>query len=465
MQRAVGALGRDYARKYPNGPAAATFDEAAQIVERNAGSAATLDEFAASVTAELEARRDAAPDELITDWNRVISAVEAEVVALKDQPMKRPDVLRWIEGLQQALVGGRGPDSVVGKSNSVVDIIKKVYKELSGDPADYRVPDTVGGVADALQSFQTGNTPDDLWHFVTPSYTRANLWLQLKSGDNRDMEAVVRQVDAYIAAYPPPVPLKHEWFGLTYINVVWQQKMVAGMLQAFMGSFLVVFILMTVLFHSPLWGLLSMIPLTVTIALIYGLIGLIGKDYDMPVAVLSSLTLGLAVDFAIHFLARSRALVRQTGSWRAASPKVFGEPARAISRNAIVVAIGFLPLLAAPLMPYKTVGIFMAAILSVAALATLLILPSLAHVLQRRLFARESVVAVTCNCIACVVISIAGVALIAINLHQYFGMSIHGLTWFSLIALPLTVFIIGVLCRRSTCRRIRREQAQQAPEE
>jgi len=45
-----------------------------------------------------------------------------------------------------------------------------------------------------------------------------------------------------------------------------------------------------------------MIPLTVTITLIYGIIGLVGKDYDMPVAVLSSLTLGLSVDFAIHFL-------------------------------------------------------------------------------------------------------------------------------------------------------------------
>ena len=46
-----------------------------------------------------------------------------------------------------------------------------------------------------------------------------------------------------------------------------------------------------------------MVPLTVTIGLIYGVIGLIGKDYDMPVAVLSSLSLGLSVDYAIHFLA------------------------------------------------------------------------------------------------------------------------------------------------------------------
>jgi len=48
--------------------------------------------------------------------------------------------------------------------------------------------------------------------------------------------------------------LSHRWFGLTYINVIWQQKMAAGMLRAFLGSFLIVFLLMTILYRSALWG-------------------------------------------------------------------------------------------------------------------------------------------------------------------------------------------------------------------
>ena len=47
--------------------------------------------------------------------------------------------------------------------------------------------------------------------------------------------------------------------------------MVAGMLQSFLGSFLVVLLMMTFLFRSALWGLLSMVPLMLTIGLIYGL--------------------------------------------------------------------------------------------------------------------------------------------------------------------------------------------------
>jgi predicted RND superfamily exporter protein len=133
-----------------------------------------------------------------------------------------------------------------------------------------------------------------------------------------------------------------------------------------------------------------MIPLTLTIALIYGVTGLVGKQYDMPVAVLSALTLGLAVDFAIHFLVRARDLYAECGDWATTTKLVFAEPARAITRNVIVIALGFTPLLAAPLVPYNTVGVFLAAILSASGLATLLILPALIRIFEKFLFRRPA---------------------------------------------------------------------------
>jgi len=131
-----------------------------------------------------------------------------------------------------------------------------------------------------------------------------------------------------------------------------------------------------------------MAPLTVTIAVIYGVIGLIGKDYDMPVAVLSALSLGLAIDYAIHFNARSRELY--TGSWRETVRRAFGEPGRAIFRNVIVIGAGFLPLLLAPLVPYQTVGIFISAILVLAGATTLFALPALIAIFENSLFPRSA---------------------------------------------------------------------------
>ena len=168
-----------------------------------------------------------------------------------------------------------------------------------------------------------------------------------------------------------------DWAGLTYINVVWQDNMVSGMRSALVGSFIIVTIIMMILFRSILWGLVSMVPLVVTITFIYGLVGFVGKNYDMPIAVLSSLTLGLSVDFAIHLVQRTRQIYRETGDWTLTIDALFEEPVRAIIRNAVVIAIGFTPLLFAPLMPYKTVGFFMAMIMAVSGLVTLVVLPSI----------------------------------------------------------------------------------------
>ncbi|MFP4648479.1 MAG: efflux RND transporter permease subunit [Halorhodospira sp.] len=305
-------------------------------------------------------------------WERLLDAVEQ--ARTETRAFQQPGHLQWIAGLQEHLA----QSGVIGKSSSLADLVKTVNRELiSGDPADYRLPDTAGGVSQALLSFQGSHRPHDLWRFATPDYTETNLWLQLPSGDNQDMAQVLEAMERYVAEHQPPEGVEMDWAGATYINLVWQGEMVEGMLFALLSAFVVVLVMMVALFRSLTLGVLAMIPLTVTIAFIYGVMGLVGKDYDMPVAVLSSLSIGLSVDFAIHFIQRLRMAYEETSDWRQAMEQVFREPACAISRNAIVIAVGFLPLLAAPLVPYITVGTFLASIMAASALITLLALPAL----------------------------------------------------------------------------------------
>jgi predicted RND superfamily exporter protein len=389
-----------------------------------------------------------AEDDALDAWDEAIAFLEEE--KQRGEAFKRPQVLRYLGALQEHML----TTGVVGKSNSVADIVKTVHRELFlGKAEAFRIPDSSAGVAQCLITYQNSHRPQDLWHFVTPDYRQASLWVQLKSGDNKDMVKVVDSVKGWMAENPPPGRLEPGWFGLTYINVVWQAKMVSGMLQAFIGSFLVVFLMMVYLFRSLLWGLLCMIPLTVTIAFIYGAVGIIGKDYDMPIAVLSSLTLGLAVDFAIHFLVRGRATVSITGSWRDAWASMFEEPARAISRNIIVIAVGFMPLLAAPLVPYKTVGIFLSTILVVAGLATLFILPASLGLFERWFFPRVAPSRFICRCVNLVVLTIAAVALVAINLHQYLETGWTALAVFAAVAVLILAIVCAVLSRWNLCKR------------
>lgn len=316
-------------------------------------------------------------------WEELLIATER--VQSEALYFQRPEALEYMVELQQHLAAS----GAVGKSNSLADLVRTINRELvSGEPQDYRIPDRPAGVAQAILSFQSSHRPHDLWHFVSGDYSEASIWLQLSSGDNQDMQRVLDAVDEFVADNPPPEGVEMTWGGSTYVNLVWQNEMVAGMLFALLSAFAIVLLMMIFLFRSIIFGVLAVLPLTLTIAFIYGVMGLIGKDYDMPVAVLSSLSLGLSVDFAIHFIQRMRARFRVCGSWREAIDFVFEEPARAITRNAVVISLGFLPLLAAALVPYITVGIFLASIMAASAIVTLLMLPAILSSVPRLFFGK-----------------------------------------------------------------------------
>ncbi len=367
----------EQAREAGDVAAADVFVQASQIIEGIAARDAR--QWFEQAQARLEQKAVNSQDPFI--WDDAWLTVDRKRVLL--ETFKQPDVLEWMIELQEHLL----QDRLVGKVNGLPDIVRVVHRELFGGKAsEFLIPERADTVAQTLMTYQNSHRPQDLWRFVTPDYRKANLWIQMVSGDNRDMEQVMDTLGQFLEQRPAPVTIEANWFGLTYINVVWQEKMVQGMLVAFLSSFMVVLAMMIMLFRSLFWGLLAMIPLTLTVALIYGVIGLIGKDYDMPVAVLSALSLGLAVDFAIHFLTRSRQFYAETGSWSETARRVFGEPACAISRNVIILGAGFLPLLAAPLVPYQTVGIFIAAIIFAAGVITLILMPALVTFFHKPLF-------------------------------------------------------------------------------
>ena len=320
-------------------------------------------------------------------WLEQLYNIGEQALSAK-QVFTDPKMLNWLANLQTALV----ENGDVGKVNSLVDIVRTVNRELnSGDEIDFAIPNSSNGVAQTLLQFQSSHRPQDLWHFVSPDYQKTLLWLQMTSGDNQHMTKVVSWVEAYINNNPPPANVEYQWAGKSYLNVVWQDAMVSGMIDSLLSSFVVVFLMMMILFRSIKYGVLAMLPLTFTITMIYGLIGWFGKAYDMPIAVLSALTLGLSIDFAIHFIQRVRELEKEYKSLSQALTAMFQEPSRAISRNAIVIAIGFTPLLLSPLMPYITVGFFLASIMMMSALVTLVLLPALLTLLNKNMNKASSV--------------------------------------------------------------------------
>jgi hypothetical protein len=97
---------------------------------------------------------------------------------------------------------------------------------------------------------------------------------------------------------------------------------------------------------------------------------------------------------------------------------MFGSPARALIKNALVISIGFLPLFASPLVPYNTVGFFMFMIMLVASVVTLMMLPALITGFPGLVF-EESKVKAVCSCGKCVLMSIIVSSAVAYVLLGY----------------------------------------------
>jgi len=297
--------------------------------------------------------------------------------------MKRPDVVSYMDKLQRYLHSHH----LVGKTTSIADVVKRINYVLHDQDASYeRVPESRQLIGQYLFLFLMSSKPDELDNLVDYDYKKANIWVQLRSGDNRDMTAVIRSVENYVKDHPLPEGISIKWSGLPYLNIVWQRLMVSGMLKATIGSYWVVFVLLIVLFRSFWWAIIAILPLSFSIIFSYGLIGFAGKDYDMPIAVCSTLTLGLGIDFAIHFCQRFRAHFKESGDLNKTMQWVTkGEPTVAIARNAIVVGLGFLPLVLATLTPYVTVGLFFGSLALFAGITTIFFLPALIETFKGKL--------------------------------------------------------------------------------
>ena len=91
-----------------------------------------------------------------------------------------------------------------------------------------------------------------------------NVRLLLNDGDNQSMQRVLDATDAVLADGSFAEGVRLDWGGETYLNLVWQNEMVDGMLTAFLSTLGVVLLLLVLLFRSIRWALLAMLPVAWT---------------------------------------------------------------------------------------------------------------------------------------------------------------------------------------------------------
>lgn len=298
----------------------------------------------------------------------------------KADGVKDPAVLKAIEVLQKDLASRQ----LIGTSLSVADYLKRINRVLTtNDDAAEVLPGDAEMVGQYLMAFSMGARPSDLNRVVDYEYQQANVLLQLRSGDAQAMQRVETRVQELVKEQSMPFTVKAA--GPAHFNLVWNQEVLRDMILGFVIALAVVFAVLAADFRSIKWALVAYVPLLLTVFLIFGVLGWVGKAIDMPVAVLSCLSLGMAVDFAIHVVTRYRQRAEEVGGGLTLSDSqreqvlqwVIQWPGKGVVRNALMFAVAFAVMLAAPLTPYVTVGAFIVSMMSLSALASLTLLPAL----------------------------------------------------------------------------------------
>jgi predicted RND superfamily exporter protein len=93
----------------------------------------------------------------------------------------------------------------------------------------------------------------------------------------------------------------------------------------------------------------------------------------------------MAVDFAIHFVKRFKQRLAHENNLEQALIWTVERPGKGIMRNALLFSLAFSVMIFASLTPYITVGIFIAALMMVSALLTLIYLPALIVLFKKSL--------------------------------------------------------------------------------
>ncbi len=164
---------------------------------------------------------------------------------------------------------------------------------------------------------------------------------------------------------------------LTGMPVVWDE-IARLVLQAQVASIIVAFILVTVMLFAAYrrWRqtLVSLVPILLTVLTLLGFIAASGIQLNLLTAVISSIVIGVGIDYAIHYVAAIDHARRDGDGYVLRAIDRAGRP---IVANALGIAVALTALWLSPLRVHQQVSMIMWVAMTVAAATALVVIPAL----------------------------------------------------------------------------------------
>ena len=190
----------------------------------------------------------------------------------------------------------------------------------------------------------------------------------------------VKRVNVFIKEYDPLLDslsnenIKFIMSGMPLLNIDIDRSIIRSQITSLLIASLFIFIILCILLKNAFAGLIGMIPIAFTLIVIFGIMGLFKIPLDIATALVGSITIGIGIDYTIHFLERLKKEKHENMRDRVLA--TLNSSGRAIFINMLTVASGFLVLTFAELVPLRRFGLLTAITMLSSAFAATTILPS-----------------------------------------------------------------------------------------
>lgn len=301
----------------------------------------------------------------------------SQVISINvDGDIKDPEILRKIDEIEQKILLNEN----VGNTISIAKLIKLITKgAYKPDEKGFgQIPDTKSAVEFFLDKYNEMGDPQELKKLVNSDFTQAQIIAQINSESSETIKKVVEDAQKIISSEPAFTKITGS--GVIFKDLI--EKVIEGQIISLLLSFFAVSILVMLLFKSFVAGVIAGIPLAVSLVLMFGFMGFTGVTLDIATALISSIVIGVGVDYTIHFLWRYKIEMAKHSDPVMAVDHALSTTGRGIIFNALSVMVGFVVLLFSSFLPIRFFGTLIFLSIAVCLIGSIVLLPSICIVFR-----------------------------------------------------------------------------------
>jgi predicted RND superfamily exporter protein len=302
--------------------------------------------------------------------------------------VKDPEFLKLTEEIREWITQKENRENYLFLHTlSFGDIIKRMHKAMNKEnPEYYSIPEKKSTIEDYLELYSgedrnSDGRVDSFEQFVDPRYRYANILIRVGSLKDKLFSTAINargqeRVREYLSNHPVAKKYRWHFVGETINFTVLSNLVVRGQVLSVILTLVIVSLVVFFLFKNWQVGLVSLIPISTSIILVYGIMGYFNIPLDIPKALLAAIAIGIGVDDTIHMLKTIRHNLLEGLSIEESIRMSYREAGMAIVYTSLALVFGFSVLLLSEFIPIFYLGWLVASTMIATTVSALLLLPA-----------------------------------------------------------------------------------------